>query len=613
MVNPLIILAITLVVFLLAGRYYAGYIHRSLKSDDSRPTPAVAKEDGRDYVPTPTHVVFAHHFASIAGAGPIIGPVIAIIYGWGPAWLWLLVGCAFFGAVHDYTALFVSMREGGQSMAVVARKLLGKFAFLLFIGFTIIMLLLVTATFLNLSATALMSRLPADKIGLAPDQTLFRTVIEDGQAKAQVGGIASMSVIIITAFAPLMGFLYLKKNLRVWYCSLIALAVCVFSIFVGFARPVVLDGAASWIAGLLPGPLTGVVTAESLWKLLLAVYTLIAAGIPVWILLQSRDFINVHILYGGIALLLVGVVTGALSGMTMNLPVSNIAEGTAKLGYMWPVLFVTIACGAISGFHSLCAGGTSCKQVKSESGARTVGYFAMLLEGLLGVLVVCVVCMGHDKASYISFTYPAVGKSNPILAFGVAVGKVVNTGLAWLPAAVGTVFAMLILEGFIITTLDTAVRLNRYLFEELWATLFKDPPRLLKHYWVNSGLAVVLMLIFAFNNSALSLWALFATSNQLLAALVLGVVTFWLVRQGFKFVYTLVPAVAMLATTVTMLVLELNRFLHMPERTPPAPIPWDLVAAAVVIIGLTVGLVVMSLLGIVEIVRQRREVARAGC
>jgi carbon starvation protein len=156
------------------------------------------------------------------------------------------------------------------------------------------------------------------------------------------------------------------------------------------------------------------------------------------------------------------------------------------------------------------------------------------------------------------------------------------------------------------------VRLNRYLFEELWATLFKDPPRLLKHYWTNSGLAVVLMLVFAFNNSALSLWALFATSNQLLAALVLGVVTFWLVRQGFKFFYTLIPAVAMLGTTVTMLVLELNRFLHMPEKTPPAPIPWDLVGAAVVIIALTAGLVVMSLKGIVEIVRQRRELAQAG-
>ena len=599
-------------VFLLAGRYYAGFIHRNLASDDSRPTPAVVKEDGRDYVPSPTQVVFAHHFAAIAGAGPIVGPLFAIVYGWGPAWLWVLLGCVFFGAVHDYTALYVAMREGGQSLAVVARNLFGKAVFTLFIAFTIIMLLLVTATFLNLSATALVSRLPAKDIGLSDHQTLLKTVTTpDGRILAQVGGIASSSVIVITIFAPLVGFLYLKKKVNIWVCSGLALLICAFSIYAGFLFPVMLGGPASWIASVLPASMAGAVTAENLWKLLLAAYTMIAAGIPVWLLLQSRDFINVHILYAGIVLLVVGVVIGGLTGMSMNLPMTNVAEGTAKIGFMWPALFITIACGAISGFHSLCAGGTTCKQLGSESSVRTVGYYAMLLEGLVAVLVICVVCMGHDKASYMSYAFPAAGASNPVLAFGVAVGRVMNAGLSWLPPAVGAVFAMLILEGFIITTLDAAVRFNRYLFEELWATLFQEPPKILKHYWTNSGLAVVLMLLFAFNNSVLSLWTLFASSNQLLAALVLGVVTFWMVKHGLKYFYTLIPAVVMLATTVTMLVLELNRFLHMPGRVPPAPVPWDLVVADVAIIGITVGLVAMSLKGIAEIVRGRREVARA--
>ena len=605
--NPLLILLITVVAFALAAKYYAGFIHRNLGSDDARETPAVSKADGRDFVPTPTHVVFAHHFASIAGAGPILGPLIAAIYGWAPAWGWLLVGCVFFGAVHDYTALFISMREGGRSMAGVAERFLGKAGFGLFIAFTIIMLLLVTATFLNLSAGALMSRPSAAKIGLAADQTLFRTAVENGEVKAQVGGISSMSIIVITMFAPLVGWLYLRRRLNVWLCSLLAVGICALSVVVGFLCPVTLDGVAGWLRGALPEGMAAFATAENVWKLLLALYTLLAAGIPVWIVLQSRDFINVHILYAGMALLIAGVVGASLRGMTMVLPASSIAEGTARLGYLWPALFITIACGAISGFHSLCAGGTSCKQVTSESGARVVGYYAMLLEGLLGVLVLCVVCMGLTPGDYLSLVHAkGAGATTQALAFGLAVGNVVHAGLRFIPVAIGTVFAMLILEGFLITTLDTAVRLNRYLFEELWGALFRNPPRLLRHYWFNSALAVALMLVFAFNSSALSLWALFATSNQLLAALVLGVVTFWLVRQGRRFFYTLIPAVLMLATTVTMLVLQLVRFLRMPALADPRPVPWNLVVADVAIIGLTVGLVAISLKGSAAIVRERR-------
>ena len=307
-------------------------------------------------------------------------------------------------------------------------------------------------------------------------------------------------------------------------------------------------------------------------------------------------------LFRSLATLVVAGLRGA--SVIDPIPAFNIDQGTRAQGIFWPSLFILIACGAVSGFHSLCAGGTTCKQLKTESSARKVGYYAMLLEGLLAVLVLCVVCMGHDVRSYMSYAFPepGAGKSNPVLAFGVAVGKVVHAGLGWIPPAIGTVFAMLILEGFIITTLDAAVRLNRYLFEELWGTLFANPPRLLRHYWVNSGLAVALMLTFAFSNSVLSLWTLFATSNQLLAALVLGVITFWLVRQGLRFFYTLIPAVVMLATTVTMLVMQLIDFL----RKPAGAVPWDLVVADVALVGLTLGLVVMSVKGIARIVAQRR-------
>ena len=391
---------------------------------------------------------------------------------------------------------------------------MGPTVYGLFIAFVIVMLLLVTAVFLNLSASALTSKLPVEVLDLKSGDTTFRVVSENGVEKAQVGGISSMSVIVITLLAPLVGFLYYRKKLPTWLCSLLALGICVLSVYIGLKQPVVLDGIAASVAGWVPAGLAQWVTAANLWKLLLSAYVLVAAGIPVWLLLQPRDFVNVHILYAGLVVLAVGVVGAGLHGAPMNLPMSSVGEGSHEFGMVWPVMFITIACGAISGFHSLCAGGTSSKQIISEPAARRVGYWAMLLESLLAVCVICVICIGLTPEQYHNWVH--VGKQYQVVAFAVAVGKTVEMGLGFVPVALGTVFAMLILEGFIITTLDVAVRLNRYLFEELWRTLFRNPPRLLTHYWTNSGLAVVLMLWLAFNNTVQTIWKLFGTANQLL-------------------------------------------------------------------------------------------------
>ncbi len=284
----LLILLVAAIVLGIGGRTYAHFLARSIGEDVSRPTPALVKEDGRDFVPTPTPVVFAHHFASIAGAGPIIGPVIALIYGWLPALLWVLVGGVLIGAVHDYLATYMATREGGQSMATITRKMLGKDAFIAITIFLIIMLALVCAAFLNASATALTSMLPFDRLQLAADQTLFRVV--DG--KAVIGGIASMSVVCITAVAPLMGYLYLKRKVAVWKCSVLAIVICAASITIGLFCPIQFS----------PG----------MWKFMLSFYVLVAAGVPVWVFLQSRDFINVHILYVGMTLLLITLIVAAL-------------------------------------------------------------------------------------------------------------------------------------------------------------------------------------------------------------------------------------------------------------------------------------------------------------
>lgn len=620
--TALLVVLIAAVVLCSGGWFYSRFLARLWGEDPLRPTPAVVVNDGRDYVPTPTPVVFAHHFASIAGAGPIIGPVIALAFGWLPALLWVLLGGIFIGAVHDYLATYMATREGGQSIATVARRTLGRGPFVALMIFLVVSLALVCATFLNLSATALTSMVPFDRLGLSSTQTLFRVadVPKEGR-QVVIGGIASMSVIIITALAPLLGWMYIKRQVRVWICSLLAIVVCAISVAVGLWHPVALD--------------------SGTWKLLLAGYVLVAAGVPVWIFLQSRDFINVHILYVGMAALLATLVVGGLRGSGAAegaiAPV-DIVSGTKAIGPFWPALFITIACGAVSGFHSLCAGGTTCKQLSRESAVRQVGYGAMLLESLLAACVIAVMIDGLTKANYLADVHPtlvnAARASNPILGFAMAVGNAVS-GAFGVPVAVGAVAGMILLEGFLVTTLDTAVRLTRYLLEEIWKVVFGldaaaetspevepagagglstqvrlgDKPasraargwrgvlsKCLGHYWMNSGLAVGLTLLFAFSGGLRALWNIFATANQLLAAMVLLLGTLWLLKRGKRVWNILVPAIAMLVTTIASLVLCFLKYVAALQNLPSdaakrQPVLMQnsvLLAAAVVLFAITV-------------------------
>lgn len=567
--NPIVILFISLACFILAGRFYVRYISRSIGIDSKRITPAVKIDDKRDYIPTATPVVFAHHFATLAGAGPIIGPIMAIIYGWGPAWLWILFGGIFFGAVHDFSALFVSVREGGKSIAEVARKSLGTPGFIMVISFTIVMLILVNATFLNASATALTSIIDSTQIGLNKDQILFRWADEAGD-KIVVGGIASMSVIVITAFAPLIGYLYIKRHVSVIKCSLFAILICIVSVITGIFVPVSIN------------PL--------LWMILISFYAVVAAGIPVWVFLQSRDFINVHLLYIGLGLLFTGIFMSGIRGVGIQFPVNNIQEGISHVGFLWPGLFITIACGAISGFHALCASGTTSKQIKSELSIHKVGYYGMMLESLLALCVVCAVIMHIDVYQYKELVLPGEGSgfhSNPILVFALAMGRTLYSGFG-LPLSFGILFGMLLLEGFIITTLDTAVRLNRYLFEELWRVIFKHPPKILSHYWVNSGLAAGLMFGLAYKNTVNNIWSIFGATNQLLAAVTLIIVSFWFLAKKKNIWFTAIPAVFMLITTITMLIILLiTRFIPQANIT--------LIIADIVLLGLSLGIITIAI------------------
>ncbi len=539
----LMYLLAAIALYVIASRFYGEYIGRFFGVNADNPTPSVKFNDGRDFVPTKTPVVFGHHFATIAGAMPIIGPTLALIYGYIPVWVWIVFGAIFIGAVHDFSALFASVREDGRSVSEIARKAMGNTGFTLFIIFTIIMILLVTSLFLKATAVSLTSVWPIEKLGLAPDQTLLKTEVDsNGVVLGRVGGIASTSVIIITLLSPLLGYLLYKRNVKVRYVFALATIVCIVSVLVGFKIPITFK--------------------PETWMIILTFYVTLAAGIPVWIILQPRDFTNVQLLYGGLGILIVGLFVGGLSGnLSLAAPEWDPEQGTEKIGLMWPMLCITVACGAISGFHALAAGGTTSKQVSNERAIKTIGYNAMLLESVLAVGVVLTLASSLKFSDYLDIVWPtaAGAKANPILAFSLSVGHLLNSAFH-VPPIFGTIFGILMVEGFVVTTLDSAVRINRYLFEELWAIIFKNPPAIIRSYWFNSGLAAVLMLVMAYYNAFVTNALVFGSANQLLAALTLFSVALWFIGRRKVAWMIILPAIFMMVTTIASLLI-LPKFL----------------------------------------------------
>lgn len=563
--NTALIVLLVLAGFYIAYRYYSGYIRGVMGEDDARPTPAHAMRDDKDYAPAHPLVLFSHHFASIAGAGPILGPTMALAFGFVPTLFWIVLGTVFIGAVHDYTAMFVSMRERGQSMAQVAGSTMGRAGYVLFILFTLFMIVLVTAAFLGLTAVALSSLVPVGVLNVDPAHTSLRIVTHEGVQKVVIGGIASTSVIIMTLLGPLVGYLLYRRGLKTWLGTLLALTIAVLSVIVGMHYPVTLN------------PKT--------WMIIITVYVFIAAGVPVWMVLQPRDFTNAQLLYIGLVLLFLGAVVGGFGGQTLQAPAFNVAYGVQKMGLLWPFLFITVACGAISGFHSLVAGGTSSKQLNRESDARRVGYGGMILEGILATLVLVAVATGIGFDVYKQIVWPAKG-ANAILGFSLGMGGMLQNSLH-IPIALGTIFGLLMIEGFIITTIDTAVRLNRYLFEELWSFVFKEVPPLLKNFWFNSGLSVAAMFYLGYTNAYTVIWPIFGSANQLLAALALIAVSMWLAHRRKPAWFTVLPAVFMMATTITALY-KLLVTKYLPTHNIP------LVVTGLALMVLAAGVIVLS-------------------
>ena len=509
--NGALLLASIAVLFAVAYRVYGRFLTRLFGVDADRKTPSWTNRDGVDYVPTRSPVVFGHHFASIAGAGPIVGPIAAAYFGWLPVVLWIVIGCIFIGGVHDFASLFLSVRKQGRSIGHIVEEYIGYAGRPIFLMFSWATLILVVAVFTILVAKTFVSN-PA----------------------------AATASLLFIGISPIFGWLVYKRQVRLWAASAVFVPLVFLSVWVGGQFPCELTR----LAGI------SAVSAQRTWVAILLVYAFVASVIPVWTLLQPRDYLNSYLLY---AMMLVGFVSVLVAAPVMRAPVFvgwsvMRPEGLSKL---FPLLFVTVACGACSGFHSLVSSGTTSKQVDSERSILRIGYGAMLVEGLLAAM------------SLISIAYlTREGMAEALKAGGGPVGAF-SAGLSHFATRVGLAeetgrtFFSLVISAFLLTTLDTATRLTRFAWQEMFlprrAAESKPVGRaagLLGNRYLATSVVVVLAGYLAFSGDYRSIWPVFGASNQLLAALSLLAITLVLIRWKRNFLVTLVPMLFMLLVCV---------------------------------------------------------------
>ena len=508
----------SLVIFGAAYKFYGNFIAKKIfQANSENPVPSEELRDDIDYVPTNKEVLFGHHFASIAGTGPIVGPAIAVIWGWLPALVWVILGSIFAGAVHDYAALIMSTRYKGVSIGELSKKVINSRVRVLFLFVILFSLWIVVAIF--------------------------------GMVMAMIFKMYPQSVFPVWIQIPIaiaVGWLAYRKNISITLLSIIAVILMYASIIAGVFLPFSMPS----LFGLTP---------MAIWIILLFAYAFVASILPVWSLLQPRDYINSHQLIVGITLIILGVL---FARPEIVGPVIQLAPKGAPP--ILPFLFITIACGAISGFHSLVSSGTSSKQIKNEADARLIGFGGMLTEGMLSVLVIVAATAGIGmyvrtaggeilggvaawNHHYSSWTV-AQGLTAKVTAFVDGSANMLRS--LGIPIRFGQAVVGVLIASFAGTTLDTATRIQRYIVTEL-ARNYKIKP--LQGRYPATALAVLAAAALAFSEGsgkgALALWPLFGTSNQLLAGLVLLVASVYLIKKGTKAWVTAVPMVFMMITS----------------------------------------------------------------
>jgi len=544
MLTIAILLFACLFFYFIGYRFYAGRLDSELIHPDAkRVTPALEQNDGVDYVPSKPLVLFGHNFASIAGAGPVIGPIIAMHhFGWAITLVWILLGNVFIGAVHDYLTLMVSVRNRGSSIADIAESTMGYRAKAVFAIFLVLAMLLVIAVFGVVAAKTL----------IAQPEMVFPTF-----------AIIPVSVIL--------GWCIYKKNFNLKMVSWIAVLTVILNIYIGFQIPLSLpeDG----VMGFSP---------LIFWFVILMIYAGIASILPVQILLQPRDYLSTYILFGTMALAILGLLW---VGPELNTPAWRGAMSEEQ-GPVWPMLFVLVACGAVSGFHSLVVGGTTSKQLANEMQGKIISYGGMLTEGVVAVVTVLLVGGGlywvAPQGSGIDMTQlgfrETLQSGTWILAFGNGFGNIVHQMLPFLSFTFASMIAVLALNTFVLTTLDTAVRITRFLVQESLG----DRVFVFKNKYVVTVTVVFAAYLIGATDGWQKIWPIFGATNQLIAAVALFVVATWLMAVKKPTQYVLYPAIFMVITTIGALGWQAYRFFTAPQPN------LFLGSTAVVLIGLAV-------------------------
>lgn len=520
--NAVLVLLIGCAILILGYLFYGKWLSEQWGVDDSIETPAHTMEDGVDYCPAKAPVLLGHHFSSIAGAGPINGPIQAAVFGWVPVALWVIIGGVFFGGVHDFGALFASIRHKGQSIGEVIAANIGDRAKKLFIVFSYLTLILVVAAFASIVAST------------------FNGFTADGALNDDNAAVAMISILFIV-MAIVFGFLVYRRGAPLGVATVIGVIALVFCLWLGL----------KWHPIYLPA---------TTWMWIIGVYILIASVTPVWILLQPRDYLSSFLLYGMMIIAVVGIIGAGFTGQNLHMEIPAFTgwkDQMTSLGYVFPALFVTIACGAISGFHSLVGSGTTAKQLDRERDAKPIAYGGMLIESALALISLCAV-------GYIWKEYAAGDIRVPTQVFATGLARMVAT-IPGLGGTEPTVKALLILavSAFCLTSLDTATRLARYMFQEFWlkpGETYEEltgARKILTNPWVATAITVVLGVGLGLGGYGI-IWPLFGAANQLLAALSLLAVAAWLGNVGKNNKMFLFPMGFMLVVTLVSLIFTIT-------------------------------------------------------
>ena len=527
--TAVLILVVGIVLLGLGYIVYGSWLAKKWGVNPDRPTPAHTKFDNKDFVPANPAVLMGHHFSSIAGAGPINGPIQAAVFGWLPVFLWVVIGGIFFGAMHDFGALFASIRHGGRSIGEVIKDNIGPKAYKLFVIFALLVLILVIASFTSVVASTFQSTVDAN--GNPYD---FITV---GMDNASGNASTATTSLLFIVIAVIFGYFVYRRGAKVGPATLIGVIGIIVITFIGLN--------------------VGINLPRTPWIIFIAVYITLASLLPVWILLQPRDYLSSFLLYGMMILALVGVLGGSWNS---NFELEAFTGWQSSSGYLFPTLFITVACGAISGFHSLVASGTSSKQINSEKDAKVIGYGAMIIECVLAILSILAAATVWDQIGG-EMGYN-MGSPPTIFAGGLAtlVANLTGTEASYSNVIFNTVYTLLTLavSVFALTSLDTATRLGRYMFTELFTREGEDPSKIggFRGFLAKPIVGTLFLVIVGCTIGALSLsqiWGLFGAANQLLAGLALMAVACWLGNIGKSNKMFFIPMVFMLVATITSL------------------------------------------------------------